>query len=153
MEGKQFLEEMTLELLTRVSHLRPVSNNTVLRFITDPVLIGVHKKYSDILNNPLHERTVFAKSYAPGFAFILRLEILLYAAKESFGVLDGVNLLSLKLHMLHHIVQNLQKFGKIGYPDEFSSETFNVVTKKYPKMAFWGEGRTLKASVQAMKTS
>lgn len=118
------MEEMTLVLLTRVSHFRSVSNTTILRLLANPVLIRVHKKYSDIVNHPLHERTVFGKSYAPGFAFIHRLQLLSYTAKESYGVLDGVNLFSLKLHMLYHIVKNLQKFGKVGYSDEFSSKSF-----------------------------
>lgn len=84
---------------------------------------------------------------------INRLAILLQTGREIFGAFDDKNLVTLKFRMLQHIAEDLQRFGNVGYLDQFLGEHFSFVMKMYLKMSPLRKGSTFKEEVQAMNSS
>lgn len=74
-------------------------------------------------------------------------------AKEIFGALRDIYLFTLKLRMLHHIAEHLERFGDVRYLDAFLSEHSSFATESVSKMPFLKKRRTYEEAVLPMNAS
>lgn len=104
------------------------------------------------MSHLIRKSTGLENSCAPELSLIHKLETLSRTCKDFFGALNVINLFTLKLHMLHNIEENLQRFVDGEYLDASSFEHFNNFIKSYVKIASLRKRITFEEQVQPMNS-
>lgn len=124
----------------------------VAEHFASPVLSRVCTVYSDIVNHAQYGSTVLGGSSALGFSPIHRLRSLSRTAKQIFSALKDLNLLALRLHILHHVAKDLQRCGDFWSADASAFEQFSFFIKPFLKLTFPREYSSFDGAIQDMNS-
>lgn len=122
-------------------------------FKDNSVLIKLHTLYSEIINKPPYTKPEREKRFTEEVATTGSIRRLKLLAKKLFEDLENLNFLTIRFHILDHIVETISRFGHLNFLDASLFTLSNYDIYKSITISSLRRGNTMDEAGKEMNTS